>query len=738
MESDFLKTAAQNYWTLGLPVVPLKGKRPLVEWTKWQTHKQTLKDFEVLPWDKADGFAVICGTQTKDGLFIGAIDFAVKNLPQDVIEKGRNTLRNLPSTQIEETPSGGQHWIYLSQQKPKTISLYHNICGLELIGEGKLCIMAPSQGYKRLNDTKPSAVDSLEQVFFEALRKAGIAAEEKKTLSFSEFEIVNKIAEKTEEIDRKVRELVTDPKILLKILETTDFKIKDDYATKLSVFFTALSAYTPEPLNLFIRGHSSTGKSYNAVEILKLFPEKDIWHLGGLSPTALIHQHGELMDENGTPLGDPPLRSNFEDKNEYRRAMQDWIRRAQSGYVEVDLTGKILLFLESPNIHTFNMLRPILSHDTYKISYRITDKTDRGRLKTKHTVIKGFPATIFLNAKDQFLEELATRSFTVSPVEQPHKYKKANRLTNTLNCFPWLKDEYGERTFIIKKAIEKIKEKLQKTEVVNAFYGLNEYYPASIPRDMRDYQHLEQFLKCITALHVFNRPIMQVKDKRYIVMCQEDVKVGFAIFNMIFETTRTGVSQHLSDFYHKVVKQKEQWDSTEIIQAYNLHFKPKRSRKTIYKYLTVLGEIGYVDVEPSETDKRKNIYRPLVKEDEEELVSFRLISEKNQLDSFSLKKEFENWLEKLSPQIKFYIYNFENGEEREIQWDELENIVLQNRHVVDNLLTLLLASKTENKTENIRSAEEGTKETNFNRLVRINGKLYPTEKCAKCGGQPVE
>jgi len=557
-------------------------------------------------------------------------------------------------------------------------------------------------------------------------------------VSFSEFEIAAKIAEKAEEIEKQVREFAADPKILLKILETTDFKIKDDYATKLSVFFTALSAYTREPLNLFIRGHSSTGKSYNAVEILKLFPEKDIWHLGGLSPTALIHQHGELMDEDGNPLGDPPSREEYEDKNKYKQALQDWIRRARTGYVQVDLTGKILLFLESPNIHTFNMLRPILSHDTFEISYRITDKTEKGRLKTKHTKIRGYPATIFLNAKDQFLEELATRSFTVSPVEQPQKYKKANKLTNTLNCFPWLKDEYNERTFIIKQVIEKIKEKLQKTEIVNAFYGLNEYYPAVIPRDMRDYQHLEQFIKCITALHVFRRPIMKFKNKDYAVMCQEDVKIGFIIFSNIFETTRTGLSQHIIDFYHQVVKQREEWDSTDIIRAYNLHFKPKRSRKTVYKYLALLSEIGYVDVEPSETDKRKNLYRPLVKENEEELVSFSLFSEKNQLDSFSLKKEFENWLKNLSPQAKFYIYNFENKEEREIQWDELENIVLQNQHVGDNLLTLFPSVKTENKPENMISTETRQKETNFTRLVRIDSKLYPTEKCALCGGQPVE
>jgi len=180
-ESERLRDVAHGYWTSGVPVVPLKGKQPLVEWRKWQNNRQTEEEFKSLPWDKADGFAVICGLKNKDGLFLGAVDFDVKNLPSEVTEKGRKALKHLPVTQMEETPSGGQHWIYLSQQKPKTISVYHNICGLELIGEGKLCIMAPSQGYKRLNDNPPKKVENLEDLLLKTLKKIGIIDVETKT-----------------------------------------------------------------------------------------------------------------------------------------------------------------------------------------------------------------------------------------------------------------------------------------------------------------------------------------------------------------------------------------------------------------------------------------------------------------------------------------------------------------------------------------------------------------------------
>lgn len=562
-----------------------------------------------------------------------------------------------------------------------------------------------------------------------------------KEISEEEVQFASKFFQKIEAVEQKIDGLLKNPKILLEILKTTDFKIKDDYSTKLSVFFTALSAYTEEPLNLFIKGPSSVGKSYNAVQIIKLFPQKDVWFLGGLSPTALTHLHGELMSEKGEPLGPPPVKINFGNKEEYKKALMEWSEKARNGYTQINLKGKILLFLESPNIDTFNMLRPILSHDTMEISYKFTDKSGRGQLKTMHTKIVGWPATIFLNAKDQFLEELATRSFTVSPYESPEKYAKANKLTNTLNCFPWLKKEYENRTFIIRETIEKIKDKLTKTSVVLPFYGLNNYYPAEIPRDMRDYAHLEQFLKCITALHCFNRPIMEVDKQEYVVANQEDVKIAFLIYSTIFETTRTGVSQHLLDFYYKVIKQREQWESKELVTNYNKIFKPHRSGKTLYKYLKVLADVGYVDIQPSEADKRKNVYVPLRNEEEtaKELVSFNLFKEKREILKLNLKKEFENWLKNCSPHFKFYIYNFQNGEKQEIQWDELEKHIIRNQSVGEYFYQFILGSKKEKENENNSFPEKRTKETNSQPIVLR--KLPPSsiaERCPQCGKFPVE
>ncbi|MEM3550823.1 MAG: bifunctional DNA primase/polymerase [Candidatus Bathyarchaeia archaeon] len=177
MESN-LKEAAYNYWLQGLNIVLLKEKNPLHEWKHLQTERQKESDYQALPWNEAEGFALIGGSRLENGLFFAAIDFDVKNLSEEAKEKGRLALKHLPITQVEETPSGGQHWIYYSHTKPKTISAYHNIAALELIGEGKLCIMAPSIGYERLNDNQPTIVQDLESLFYECLSKAGVKAKE--------------------------------------------------------------------------------------------------------------------------------------------------------------------------------------------------------------------------------------------------------------------------------------------------------------------------------------------------------------------------------------------------------------------------------------------------------------------------------------------------------------------------------------------------------------------------------
>ena len=185
-----LKATAGSYHALGLSVIPFKLTKKGEEydkiilatgWKKWETQLQTDEEFMTLNWNGANAFAVVLGTQARNGLFLSVIDYDCKgnDVTDEVKEKGRTLLKEFPITCMEQTVNKGQHLIYWSRTKPKTIGTYHNtVRSLELLGEKKLCLMAPSFGYSKLNDNSPTETGNLEQTFLEVMKKHGLLKEQ--------------------------------------------------------------------------------------------------------------------------------------------------------------------------------------------------------------------------------------------------------------------------------------------------------------------------------------------------------------------------------------------------------------------------------------------------------------------------------------------------------------------------------------------------------------------------------
>jgi P4 family phage/plasmid primase-like protien len=175
-DKETLKTVARNYWSLGFNIVPFKiaEKRPLVEWQKWENQRQSEEEFQALPWDQADGFGVVCGRPNDQGLSLAVVDFDIKKTTPMAQETGCKVLSLFRVSAREKTPSGGEHLIFFSRKPAKTISAYHNTAALELLGENKLCVMYPSEGYSKLNDNLPSTVEDLEAEFLAVLKRVGV------------------------------------------------------------------------------------------------------------------------------------------------------------------------------------------------------------------------------------------------------------------------------------------------------------------------------------------------------------------------------------------------------------------------------------------------------------------------------------------------------------------------------------------------------------------------------------
>jgi hypothetical protein len=136
----------------------------------------------------------------------------------------------------------------------------------------------------------------------------------------------------------------------------------------------------------------------------------------------LFHRHGLSVVKNNDGGGYVPVEEKLaqidleiEDKdNEIaisnNKALKQGLRSLIKGHEKqkkdllhnakklIDLSHKILVFLDTPRPELFSALMPLLSHDKYEVDYEYVD-THNG-IKTRTNVLIGWPAVIFAQAID--------------------------------------------------------------------------------------------------------------------------------------------------------------------------------------------------------------------------------------------------------------------------------------------------------------------------------------------------
>jgi hypothetical protein len=452
-------------------------------------------------------------------------------------------------------------------------------------------------------------------------------------------------------------------------LNVAKASIKRDENAVASIVYTYLSRWTDEPLNLFLKGESSIGKSYVTKNTIKILGEdRNVWFLGGLSPMALVHDYGTLKDEGGNEINvlDAPSRKKVKFENPdankqqleqiYRSEYESWINKLRNSYYEIDLTGKLLVFLEPPNLETFQKLRPILSHDSERISFRFTDKTKSGGLRTSNVVLKGFPATIFCTSEEEYLKDLSTRSLTLTPELSIEKIKEAVNLISKFSAYSeeLLTADASE----IKSYMEKVKVKAPKDVLTPFSEQIEKKIEYWGKRVMRDWKHLLTMVKMNAILNFENRPKVYIGDKAYLLTTATDFLTVLSFWSGIEETTITGISGSALEIFEKLIK-----PTAEVTGYTNYELLTQKSKEvmsepltsgSLRKYIQVLRETGFVETLPDpQYPKRKLI---------------KMISEGRQMFQ-------TNMLKNVYEQFK-QVFSFEN---LKAWWETLNTICLQKR-----------------------------------------------------------
>lgn len=408
-----------------------------------------------------------------------------------------------------------------------------------------------------------------------------------------------KLEERFQEIEEEISEKTDVPRFkpltsqeLIKILGLT---IKKDAENKLATFLCQLSAYTEDSqFNISFNAPSSTGKSYIPTEIAKLFPEKDVIEIGYCSPTAFFHDTGEF-------------------------------NKKRKGY-EIDLSRKILIFLDQPHAMLLERLRPLLSHDKKEMRLKITDKSQKAGLRTKNVFIKGYPAVIFCSAGLKIDEQEGTRFLLLSPQTNQEKIREAiqeriKKETDSDAYQKWLDGDHERE--LLKERIRAIKSehvkdiKIADPKLIEKIFLENKEILK--PRHQRDIGRLISLIKIFTLLNLWFRK----RENNIIIADNKDIKEAMLIWDKISESQEYNLPPFIYDLYKDVIvdiwqnknnsRIKFGMDRNDIVkrhsEVYGRMLPDWQLRQRIIPMLEVSGLISQ---EQDPNDKRKMLIRPIV------------------------------------------------------------------------------------------------------------------------------
>lgn len=330
---------------------------------------------------------------------------------------------------------------------------------------------------------------------------------------------------------------------------------------------------------------------------------------------------GVLLDKNGKPIPEEgprkPRRDEYSDDETYKAAMNDYYdeqkeyrERLKDSYYQVELSGKIYVFLESVNVETFKMIKSTLSHDNEVIDHKYVD--DHGRVHVTRLV--GFPACIFNSLDNEYMSEFATRTLTTAPTTTQPKIEAAKRISNQKAAYPHLykKESYNKQ--LIQEYIRQVKQAIKhhNLHMMIPYPSLHQKFRSLEVRDMRDFNHFLELVPAFTVFRLFQRPIITINGENYLLATIQDVLDAKALFDAVSLTTKTSTEAKILGFYYNCIRDKTNGVTVnEATDYYNRNHK-KVSAKTIARWLDRLVEIEWIDArEGQQKDSRAITYYPL-------------------------------------------------------------------------------------------------------------------------------
>jgi hypothetical protein len=504
------------------------------------------------------------------------------------------------------------------------------------------------------------------------------------------------------------------------VISTVKKEVKREDSLIRQIFLTGISTYTYEPLNLAILGPTSEGKTYAVKKVMQYFPDNDVWRIGDMSPMALVRQHGVLINSKGKPIqkqvdelkerienvNTAEFRLDFvppkvkEDKQKAEPTPSEKVKQRQNEIKKelrkitegasrlIDLTGKILFFLEPPNPKLMNILKPILSHDEPEIRHDYVDNTDKAiGIETKYVVTRGWPVVIFCSATDVSLwkvwPEIQSRFLVASPNMTEEKVHDGNMLIAQRKGLP---NSIQQKIIVSDKDRELARKCVLYTkDWINRLSGSNEWSYEHPNTTWIPYQEiLASALKAdrgtdnriANRIFTFLNIIPLVKSHLRQTLLYGKERLPIATLDDLSETLHitqnmSGIPTHKIKFYREIiiplyeskegepdykgnnVEDRPAVTTSQICDYYKLKTGRVINSDSVRKtYLNELMINAYLDEQDSILDKRQKIYWPIIEiPKEENIKEYRKINDSRNFLQYSpiipsrnFKEIPENWL----------------------------------------------------------------------------------------------
>lgn len=359
------------------------------------------------------------------------------------------------------------------------------------------------------------------------------------------------------------------------LLDSTGRRVVRDVVYRKMIFLNAISSLTSKPFNLAVLGRTSIGKTFVASVVSYYIPDKYLVSLGGMSPSAFIHEHGDF----------------------------DEVKRE----VKIDFDKKTLLFLDTPMFETLEKLKPLLSHDKKEIIFKIADKTKSGQIRTKTVRIHGQPACLLCSAAAILkTEEQKTRWITMTPEISKEKTRESIEI---------MADKFAGKIDIVEEekeikmfhaAYEILAEMAPIKVVVPYSKILSKAFVPADPSAMRLFNWLGNLIVAHAALHCFQR---DKNSKGEIMANSKDLEEVLELLKSFSIPTIMGMSGDAWLLYISIKNEKKKEFSTEDIVHYTRDLLGQLDEQTIrVNYIRELVNKGLLIEETDPVDKRKNLY----------------------------------------------------------------------------------------------------------------------------------